>query len=266
MPAGSPPSTGARRLAPIYMAHEAGIAVHVWVDETRPRNQGAALTAWELGQHGVPHTVDRRQCRRAPDAARPGRPRASSAPTARPRNGDVCNKIGTYLKALAAHDNGVPFYVALPSPTIDWTIERRVREIPIEERDADEVTRMTGPHAGRPHRDGRDRRPGRHAGRQLRLRRHAGAAGHRPDHRARRVFRYPRRPARPLSGDEPRRGGINVSRPARRRRDHSRSAAAMPASILKAVTACKASPFESMRFRRDIHCGERDAAIGKTIS
>ena len=110
----------------------------------------------------------RRQRRRPPDAARPGRPRASSAPTAPPRNGDVCNKIGTYLKALAAHDNGVPFYVALPSPTIDWTVRDGVREIPIEERGGDEVTHMTGPHRRRPDRNRADHAR-RLARRQLRL-------------------------------------------------------------------------------------------------
>jgi methylthioribose-1-phosphate isomerase len=107
-------------LAPIYMAHDAGIAVHVWVDETRPRNQGAALTAFELGAHGVPHTV-----------------------IADNLGGDVCNKVGTYLKALAAHDNGVPFYVALPASTIDWSLDQG-RDIPIEERSARELTHISG--------------------------------------------------------------------------------------------------------------------------
>ena len=148
--------------APIYAgARQRASPVHVWVDETRPRNQGASLTAWELGQHGVPHTRDRRQRRRPPDAARPGRPRASSAPTASPRNGDVCNKIGTYLKALAAHDNGVPFYVALPSPTIDWTHRATAsREIPIEERGAEEVRDHDRAHRRRPDRDGAHRARG----------------------------------------------------------------------------------------------------------
>jgi methylthioribose-1-phosphate isomerase len=129
--------------APIYMAHDLGIPVHVWVDETRPRNQGAALTAWELGHHGVPHTVipdntggHLMQHRRV-DLAIVGTDRVTA-------QGDVCNKIGTYLKALAARDNGVPFYVALPSPTIDFTVDDGVAEIPIEERSAAEVTRMTG--------------------------------------------------------------------------------------------------------------------------
>ncbi|BAP89364.1 methylthioribose-1-phosphate isomerase [Burkholderiales bacterium GJ-E10] len=130
-------------LAPVYAAHDAGIPLHVWVDETRPRNQGASLTAWELQQHGIPFTViadnaggHLMQHGRV-DLAIVGCDRVSA-------HGDVCNKIGTYLKALAAHDNGVPFYVALPSPTIDWTIADGVREIPIEERGADEVTHITG--------------------------------------------------------------------------------------------------------------------------
>src|SRR5215813_2596131 len=129
--------------APIYLAHDRGIKVHVWVDETRPRNQGASLTAWELGHHGVPHTVipdntgGHLMQHRKVDLAIVGTDRVAA-------NGDVCNKIGTYLKALAAHDNGVPFYVALPSPTIDFAIEDGVRDIPIEERAAEEVTHMTG--------------------------------------------------------------------------------------------------------------------------
>jgi methylthioribose-1-phosphate isomerase len=130
-------------LAPIYRAHDEGLALHVWVDETRPRNQGAALTAWELGQHGVPHTViadnaggHLMQHGRV-DLCITGSDRATAT-------GDVCNKIGTYLKALAARDNGVPFYVAFPHSTIDWGIQDGVAEIPIEERDADEVTRIAG--------------------------------------------------------------------------------------------------------------------------
>jgi methylthioribose-1-phosphate isomerase len=129
-------------LAPIYMAHDAGVPVHVWVDETRPRNQGAALTAWELGSHGVPHTVivdnaggHLMQHGRV-DLCITGTDRTAA-------NGDVCNKIGTYLKALAAHDNGVPFYVALPYSSIDWRL-RDGRQIPIEERDATEVTEIAG--------------------------------------------------------------------------------------------------------------------------
>tara|TARA_R110002073_G_scaffold13267_1_gene56870 strand:- start:1486 stop:2580 length:1095 start_codon:yes stop_codon:yes gene_type:complete len=130
-------------LAPIYKAHDAGVAVHVWVDETRPRNQGASLTAWELGQHGVPHTViadnvgGHLMQHGEVDLCITGTDRTTAS-------GDVCNKIGTYLKALAAHDNGVPFYVALPGPTIDWTLHDGVKDIPIEQRSPDEVTRMTG--------------------------------------------------------------------------------------------------------------------------
>ena len=129
--------------APIYLAHDRGLKVHVWVDETRPRNQGASLTAWELGHHGVPHTVipdntgGHLMQHRMVDLAIVGTDRVAA-------NGDVCNKIGTYLKALAAHDNGVPFYVALPSPTIDFSIDDGIRQIPIEQRSADEVANMTG--------------------------------------------------------------------------------------------------------------------------
>jgi methylthioribose-1-phosphate isomerase len=129
--------------APIYTAHDQGLPVHVWVDETRPRNQGAALTAWELGQHGVPHTVipdntgGHLMQHGMVDIAIVGTDRVTA-------NGDVCNKIGTYLKALAAKDNGVPFYVALPSPTIDFSVSDGLAEIPIEERAADEVATMTG--------------------------------------------------------------------------------------------------------------------------
>ncbi len=129
-------------LAPIYKAHDAGIPVHVWVDETRPRNQGAALTAWELGRHGVPHTVivdnagGHLMQKGMVDLCITGTDRTTAA-------GDVCNKIGTYLKALAAHDNGVPFYVCLPSPTIDWSLEKG-SDIPIEERDGGEVSHIWG--------------------------------------------------------------------------------------------------------------------------
>jgi methylthioribose-1-phosphate isomerase len=128
-------------IAPIYKAYEAGIAVHVWVDETRPRNQGL-LTAWELAQHGVPHTViadnqgGHLMQRGDVDLCIVGTDRTT-------RNGDVCNKIGTYLKALAAHDNRVPFYAAVPSPSIDWTIGEP-HEIPIEERDGDELRYVGG--------------------------------------------------------------------------------------------------------------------------
>jgi len=129
--------------APIYMAHDQGIAIHVFADETRPRNQGASLTAWELGQHGVPHTLiadntgGHLMQHGMVDLVIVG----TDCVTA---NGDVCNKIGTYLKALAARDNNVPFYVALPGPTIDFSIADGVAEIPIEERGADEVATMTG--------------------------------------------------------------------------------------------------------------------------
>jgi methylthioribose-1-phosphate isomerase len=130
-------------LAPIYRAHDQGIDLHVWVDETRPRNQGAALTAWELGAHGVKHTVVADNAgghlmqRGMVDMAIVGADRVS-------RTGDVANKIGTYLKALAAHDNEVPFWVAMPSSTIDWTVRDGVAEIPIETRDTSEVTDVTG--------------------------------------------------------------------------------------------------------------------------
>ncbi len=129
--------------APIYRAHDEDIPVHVWVDETRPRNQGASLTAWELGHHGVPHTVivdsagGHLMQHGDVDLCIVGSDRTTGV-------GDVCNKIGTYLKALAAHDNGVPFYVGLPSPTIDWTLADGVAEIPIEQRDGAEVFEMTG--------------------------------------------------------------------------------------------------------------------------
>ncbi|MEA2936763.1 MAG: methylthioribose-phosphate isomerase [Alphaproteobacteria bacterium] len=129
--------------APIYLAHDQGVPLHVWVDETRPRNQGASLTAWELGRHGVPHTVipdntgGHLMQHGMVDMAIVGTDRVTA-------NGDVCNKIGTYLKALAAKDNGVPFYVALPSPTIDFSVADGVREIPIEERGGDEVVSITG--------------------------------------------------------------------------------------------------------------------------
>ena len=129
-------------LSPIYAAHDAGLPVHVWVDETRPRNQGASLTAWELGKHGVPYTViadnaggHLMQCGEV-DLVIVGADRVTAG-------GDVCNKIGTYLKALAASDNHVPFYAAVPSPTIDWMLHDG-KQIPIEERGADEVAYMQG--------------------------------------------------------------------------------------------------------------------------
>jgi methylthioribose-1-phosphate isomerase len=129
--------------APIYMAHEAGIPVHVWVDETRPRNQGARLTAWELGEAGIPHTVisdntgGHLMQHAMVDLVIVGSDRTTL-------NGDVANKIGTYLKALAAADNGIPFYVALPSTTIDWNLNDGIAEIPIEQRDGREVSVMEG--------------------------------------------------------------------------------------------------------------------------
>ena len=129
-------------LAPIYRAHDSGIPVHVWVDETRPRNQGASLTAWELGQHGVPHTVIADNA--GGHLMRQGEVDLCIVGTDRTTcTGDVANKIGTYLKALAAQDNGVPFYVALPSPSIDWETEDGAA-IPIERRDAREVTHIAG--------------------------------------------------------------------------------------------------------------------------
>jgi methylthioribose-1-phosphate isomerase len=130
-------------VAPIYKAHQKGIPVHVWVDETRPRNQGASLTAWELLHAGIPHTVipdntgGHLMQHGMVDLCIVGSDRTTA-------HGDVCNKIGTYLKALAAHANHVPFYVALPVSTIDWTINDGCREIPIEERSSDEVTHITG--------------------------------------------------------------------------------------------------------------------------
>jgi methylthioribose-1-phosphate isomerase len=129
----------------IYQAHAAGVAVHVWVDETRPRNQGASLTAWELGQAGVPHTVIADNAgghlmqRGQVDLCIVGCDRVAA-------NGDVCNKIGTYLKALAAHDCGVPFFVAMPTSTFDADLPEGQR-IPIEERDGRELTHISGLHA-----------------------------------------------------------------------------------------------------------------------
>jgi methylthioribose-1-phosphate isomerase len=129
--------------APIYMAHDKGVPIHVFADETRPRNQGAALTAWELNHHGVPHTVipdntgGHLMQHGMVDLVIVGTDRTTA-------NGDVCNKIGTYLKALAARDNAVPFYVALPSPTIDFRVNDGVAEIPIEQRGAEEVSHIAG--------------------------------------------------------------------------------------------------------------------------
>jgi methylthioribose-1-phosphate isomerase len=130
-------------LAPIYLAHDAGMPIHVWVDETRPRNQGASLTALELGRHGVSHTVIADNAgghlmqHGQVDLCIVGTDRTTAT-------GDVCNKIGTYLKALAAHDNRVPFYVALPYTTIDWTLTDGVRQIEIEQRDPRELSQVTG--------------------------------------------------------------------------------------------------------------------------
>src|SRR5271156_6129775 len=129
--------------APIYLAHDSGIPIHVYADETRPRNQGASLTAWELGKHGVPHTGiagntgGHLMQHGMVDLVIVGTDRVTA-------NGDVCNKIGTYLKALAARDNNVPFYVALPSPTIDFAVADGIAEIPIEQRSPDELATMTG--------------------------------------------------------------------------------------------------------------------------
>ena len=133
--------------SPIYAAHDKGLKVHVWVDETRPRNQGARLTAWELEQHGVPHSIiadnvgGHLMQHQQVDLVITGSDRTTYT-------GDVCNKIGTYLKALAAKDNNVPFYVALPSSTFDWNIADGVQGIPIEERDATEVKYIQGLHDG----------------------------------------------------------------------------------------------------------------------
>ncbi len=130
-------------LAPIYVAHERGVNLHVWVDETRPRNQGASLTAWELASHGVAHTliVDNAGGHLMQHGMVDFCITGSDRTTA---EGDVCNKIGTYLKALAARDCGVPFHVALPYNTIDWSISDGVRDIPIEQRDASEVLKISG--------------------------------------------------------------------------------------------------------------------------
>ena len=130
-------------IAPVYAAHQEGIPLHVWVDETRPRNQGASLTAFELGGEGVPHTIVADNA--GGHLMQEGRVDLCLVGTDRTAaNGDVANKIGTYLKALAAHDNSVPFYVGVPHSSIDWTLEKGVGAIPIEERSATEVTRMTG--------------------------------------------------------------------------------------------------------------------------
>ena len=139
-------------LAPIYQAHTEGIPVHVWVDETRPRNQGASLTAWELAQAGIPHTVIADNAgghlmqRGKVDLCLVGSDRTTA-------HGDVCNKIGTYLKALAARAHDVPFYVGLPGPTIDFEVNDGLAEIPIEERDGAELRRARGQLVARPRPD-----------------------------------------------------------------------------------------------------------------
>lgn len=131
--------------APMYAAHDLGIDIHIWVDETRPRNQGARLTAWELGQHGIPHTIITDNAgghimqHGLVDMVITGSDRTTSS-------GDVCNKIGTYQKALAAYDNKIPFYVALPSSTIDWNMKDGLSSVPIEERNPDEVRTIQGLH------------------------------------------------------------------------------------------------------------------------
>src|SRR5206468_1507002 len=135
-------------LAPIYLAHDAGIPLHVWVDETRPRNQGASLTAFELGSHGVDHTIVADNAgghymqQGAVDMVIVGTDRVTA-------HGDVANKIGTYLKALAAKDNNIPFYVALPSSSLDWKMRDGLKEIPIEERGAEEIKHADGWLEGR---------------------------------------------------------------------------------------------------------------------
>ena len=197
-PGGWRRSTGGRRWRASTPRTTRALPVHVWVDETRPRNQGAALTAWELGAHGVPHTVivdnagGHLMQRGQVDVVLVGTDRTTAA-------GDVVNKIGTYLKALAARDCGVPFYVAAPSPSIDWTIRGAPDGIPIEERAADEVTTVVGAAASgattrvRIAPDGQPRaQPG--------LRRHARAPGHRHRHRARRRGGVARRAGAPVPG------------------------------------------------------------------
>jgi methylthioribose-1-phosphate isomerase len=151
-------------LAPVYMAHDDGLPVHVWVDETRPRNQGA-LTAWELREHGVPHTIvvdntgGHLMQHGMVDVCIVGADRVTA-------QGDVCNKIGTYLKALAAQDNGIPFYVAVPYPTIDWAVDDGMRAIPIEERDRAEVYQVQGAIDDATEDDG-EAQAGAHATRRL---------------------------------------------------------------------------------------------------
>ena len=143
MPGGLPTIDYGTVTAPIYLAHDKGIALHVWVDETRPRNQGAKLTAWELGKHGVPHTLipdntgGHLMQQKMVDIVLIGSDRTTCT-------GDVANKIGTYLKALAAYDNDIPFYSLFPSTSIDFSIRDGIKEITIEERDPEEVTNISG--------------------------------------------------------------------------------------------------------------------------
>ena len=171
-------------LAPVYAAHEAGLPVHVYVDETRPRSQGAFLTAFELGAHGVPYTVIADNAgghllqQGEIDVCIVGSDRTTAT-------GDVANKIGTYLKALAARDNGVPFYAALPFSTIDWTLDDGARQVPIEERSRARSHPRAWTRARRRPRGSRGRRA-RQSRAQSGVRRHARAAGHRDHHRARR--------------------------------------------------------------------------------
>ncbi len=182
--------------APIYAAHDSGLPVHVWVAETRPRNQGSKLTAWELGEHGVPHTV-------IADSAgghlmQHGEVDLVIVGTDRTTyTGDVANKIGTYLKALAAKDNNVPFYVALPSSSIDWKMRDGLQEIPIEERGAEEVKHADGWLEGR--QVGSARHAGEKPGCKLRVRCYAQTPGDRTDYRARRVRSEREKHPRPFS-------------------------------------------------------------------
>ena len=174
-------------LSPVYKAYDSGIPVHVWADETRPRNQGASLTAWELGHHGVPHTVivdnagGHLMQRGLVDLCIVGSDRTT-------RHGDVCNKIGTYLKALAARDCGIPFYVALPGSTVDWTLADGITGIPIEERAGGRRPRGRGPVDARGHQ-----------GAQRRLRCDAGPAGDGSDYRTRHLPGFGGRAAGALS-------------------------------------------------------------------
>ena len=192
-------------LSPIYQAHDAGLPVHVWVDETRPRNQGAALTAWELGKHGVPHTVVADNAgghlmqRGRVDICIVGTDRVA-------RNGDVANKIGTYLKALAARDNGVPFWVAMPHSTLDITRRGRRGRHTHRGTGGRGGDGADGPHRRRAARNGAGRGRGE-LGRQSGLRRHAGPAGFRPHHGTRPVRGERGGAARALRGERLNRAG-----------------------------------------------------------